>query len=292
MEPRRVSVAAHYKLPWLLTSFARILDYGSKGLATRFLWRIFCGPIKFKVPPREADFYKETEQEKIRTKSASREIMLYRIPNDGNKVLFVHGWNGRSSQFYRIIDLLSDRGYDITAVDLPGHGRSSRSITNLPEITDLISEITESRGPYHGIVCHSFGGVAALNSIRFGASFEKLVLISPGIYEIKPMFKTFVGLFGLDEEYYADRLFDLAESLYGTSPGEFGPDRFSKEIETETLIVHCEDDKEAMKEIALALHGEMQNSELHLTEGLGHRRILRDEKVADMVLNFLQTSVQ
>ena len=180
MEPRKVSVAAHYKLPWLLTSFARILDYGSKGLATRFLWRIFCGPIKFKVPPREADFYKETEQEKIRTKSASREIMLYRIPNDGNKVLFVHGWNGRSSQFYRIIDLLSDRGYDITAVDLPGHGRSSRSITNLPEITDLISEITESRGPYHGIVCHSFGGIAALNSIRFGASFEKLVLISPG----------------------------------------------------------------------------------------------------------------
>ena len=41
--------------------------------------------------------------------------MLYRIPNDGNKVLFVHGWNGRSSQFYRIIELLSDEGYDITA---------------------------------------------------------------------------------------------------------------------------------------------------------------------------------
>ena len=115
MEPRKVSVAAHYKLPWLLTSFARILDYGSKGLATRFLWRIFCGPIKFKVPLREADFYNMTEQEKIRTKSASREIMLYRIPNEGYKVLFVHGWNGRSSQFYRIIELLSDRGYDITA---------------------------------------------------------------------------------------------------------------------------------------------------------------------------------
>ena len=65
------------------------------------------------------------------------------------------------------------------------------------------------------------------------------------------MFKTFVGLFGLDEEYYTDRLFDIAESLYGTSPGEFGLDRFSKQIETETLIVHCQDDKEAMKEIAL-----------------------------------------
>ena len=287
MEPRKVSVAAHYKLPWFLTSLAGILNFVSKGLATRFLWRIFCRPIKFKTPSREAGFYNKTEQEMIDAESVSKKIMLYQIPNDGRRILFVHGWNGRSSQFYRIIELLSDHGYDVTAVDLPGHGRSSRSNTNLPEITDLLSEITKSRGPYDGIVCHSFGGVAALNSVRHGASCEKLVLISPGIYEIKPMFKTFVGLFGLDEEYYAGRLFGLAESLYGASPGEFGLDRFSKQIETETLIVHCKDDKEAMKEIALTLHGDMKNSVLHLTEGLGHRRILRDEKVAEKVMNFL-----
>ena len=287
MEPEKVSVAAHYRLPWLLTSFAKLLDFCSKGLATRFLWRIFCGPIKFKTPSREAEFYKKTEQEKIQAKSTNKEIMLYRIPNEGKKLLFVHGWNGRSSQFFRIIELLSDNGYDITAFDLPGHGRSTRSATNLPEITDLISEVTKSRGPYHAIVCHSFGGVAALNAVRLGATFEKLVLISPGVYEIKPMFKTFVGLFGLDEEYYADRLFDLAESLYGSSPGEFGLDRFSKQIGIDTLIVHCEDDKEALKEIAIALHGDMKNSVLYMTDGLGHRRILRDQKVAEKVMNFL-----
>ena len=287
MQPEKVSVAAHYRLPWLLTSFAKLLDFCSKGLATRFLWRIFCGPIKFKTPSREAEFYKKTEQEKIQAKSTNKEIMLYRIPNEGKKLLFVHGWNGRSSQFFRIIELLSDNGYDITAFDLPGHGRSTRSATNLPEITDLISEVTKSRGPYHAIVCHSFGGVAALNAVRLGATFEKLVLISPGVYEIKPMFKTFVGLFGLDEEYYADRLFDLAESLYGSSPGEFGLDRFSKQIGIDTLIVHCEDDKEALKEIAITLHGDMKNSVLYMTDGLGHRRILRDQKVAEKVMNFL-----
>ena len=287
MEPEKVSVAAHYRLPWLLTSFAKLLDFCSKGLATRFLWRIFCGPIKFKTPSREAEFYNKTEQEKIQPKSTKKEIMLYRIPNEGKKLLFVHGWNGRSSQFFRIIELLSDNGYDITAFDLPGHGRSTRSATNLPEITDLISEVTKSRGPYHAIVCHSFGGVAALNAVRLGATFEKLVLISPGVYEIKPMFKTFVGLFGLDEEYYADRLFDLAESLYGSSPGEFGLDRFSKQIGIDTLIVHCEDDKEALKEIAITLHGDMKNSVLYMTDGLGHRRILRDQKVAEKVMNFL-----
>ena len=287
MKPKGASVAAHYRLPWFLTSFARVLDFCSKGLATRFLWRIFCGPIKFKTPPREAEFYKKSEQEMIRAISTSKDIMIYRIPNDGHRLLFVHGWNGRSSQFFRIIELLSDAGFDITAFDLPGHGRSARSTTNLPEITDLISEITKSRGPFHGIVCHSFGGVAALNAVRLGNTFEKIVLISPGVYEIKPMFETFVGLFGLDKEYYADKMFGLAESLYGASPREFGLDSFSKQIETETLIVHCEDDREAMKEIAITLHSDMKNSVLHMTQGLGHRRILRDQRVAERVMSFL-----
>ena len=163
MEQEKAPLATHYKLPWFLTLFAKTLNFVSKGLTTRFLWKIFCSPIRFKAPSREAEFYNKTEQEKIQTKSVSKKIMLYRIPNDGPKILFVHGWNGRASQFYRIIELLSETGYDITSIDLPGHGRSSRSSTNLPEIVDLVSEIMKSRGPYHGVVCHSFGGVAALN---------------------------------------------------------------------------------------------------------------------------------
>ena len=219
--------------------------------------------------------------------SVKKSIMLYRRPNDGPKLLFVHGWNGRSSQFYRIIDLLSENGYDITSIDLPGHGRSSRSSTNLPEIIDLVAEMMASSGPYHGVVCHSFGGVAALNALRHGATCEKLVLISPGMYDVKPTFEGFVGLFGLDEVYYGDRIFALAESIHGINPGDLGLDRFADQIETETLIVHCEDDKDSVKEIALDLHADMKHSTLHLTQGLGHRRILRDEKVAEMVRDFL-----
>ena len=219
--------------------------------------------------------------------SVKKSIMLYRRPNDGPKLLFVHGWNGRSSQFYRIIDLLSENGYDITSIDLPGHGRSSRSSTNLPEIIDLVAEMMKSSGPYHGVVCHSFGGVAALNALRHGSACEKLVLISPGMYDVKPTFEGFVGLFGLDEVYYGDRIFALAESIHGINPGALGLDRFADQIETETLIVHCEDDKDSVKEIALDLHADMKHSTLHLTQGLGHRRILRDEKVAEMVRDFL-----
>ena len=110
MDQEKDPLATHYKLPLFLTLFAKTLNFISKGLTTRFLWKIFCSPIRFKAPSREAEFYKKTEQEKIQTKSVSKKIMLYRIPNDGPKILFVHGWNGRASQFYRIIELLSENG--------------------------------------------------------------------------------------------------------------------------------------------------------------------------------------
>ena len=78
-----------------------------------------------------------------------------------------------------------------------------------------------------------------INSLRYGAGCEKLVLISTGMYEAKPTFKGFVGLFGLDAEYYTHRLFDLAESIHGVNPGvTLDWISFLLQIETETLIVH------------------------------------------------------
>ena len=77
--------------------------------------------------------------------------------------------------------------------DLPGHGKSDSGQTSLPQITDVLTEIAEKLGPFDVLITHSFGGVAALNSIRLGASYDKIVLISLGVYEIRPMFENFVG---------------------------------------------------------------------------------------------------
>ena len=83
-------------------------------------------------------------------------------------------------------------------------------------------------------------------------------------------------------------MFNLAESKYGASPDEFSPGKFANQIDINTLIIHCEDDKEAIKEIAINLHGELQNSILNLPVGLGHRRILRDSDVAEKITQFMK----
>ncbi len=277
----------YYRLPWFFRFFAKILNLFSKSLATAFIWRIFCGPIKFKIPKRESNFYNKTEQKKIYVDSIAKEVVVYTIQNNGPKILFVHGWNGRASQYYNMIETFADEGYDIIAVDLPGHGKSEAGITNLPEFTALINELSDLLGPFHTVISHSIGAVSTLNSVRCGLELRKLVLISTAAYSIRPMFEIFVGLFNLDQKYYADRMYSLAEQQFGSNPSDFGPDRFVKDIDVNTLIVHCQDDMEAMPEIAEKIQKDMKNAKLYMTQDLKHRRILRSPDVAEQILNFI-----
>ena len=286
METDSATMAAHYRLPFFLRLSAKVLNIVSKSLTTKFLWNIFSGPIKFKPHARELGFYEKATMSTINT-SSNRNIAIYRIPNDGRKILLVHGWNGRSGQFSTLIDRLSNEGFDITAIDLPGHGKSDSGQTSLPQITDVLTEIAEKLGPFDVLITHSFGGVAALNSIRLGASYDKIVLISLGVYEIRPMFENFVGLFGLDKAYYADRLFQRVKITFGVDPTEYGPDRFADKITTETLLVHCNDDAESKSEISVNVNEKMPNSQLYLTNNLGHRKLLGDAAVIQRITDFI-----
>ena len=286
METDSATMAAHYRLPLFLRLSAKVLNIVSKSLTTKFLWNIFSGPIKFKPHDRELGFYQKATMSMINT-SSNGNIAIYRIPNDGRKILLVHGWNGRSGQFSTLIDRLSKEGFDITAIDLPGHGKSDSGQTSLPQITDVLSEIAEKLGPFDVLIAHSFGGVAGLNSIRLGVNYQKIVLISLGGYKVRPMFENFVGLFDLDKRYYADRLLDLAETRFGVNPLEFGPNEFADKIMTETLLVHCNDDLESKKDISIMVHEKMPNSQLYLTNNLGHKKLLGDAAVIQRITDFI-----
>ena len=102
------------------------------------------------------------------------------------------------------------------------------------------------------------------------------------------MFENFVGLFDLDKRYYADRLLDLAETRFGVNPLEFGPSEFVDKIMTETLLVHCNHDLESKSDISIMVHEKMPNSQLYLTNNLGHKKLLGDAAVIQRITDFIQ----
>lgn len=288
MDADKQKIKSYYNLPIWLLFFMRFLHVVSKKMTTNFLWYLFTRPLKFQIPSRELNFYNKVTSSKFYSEYIQKNIEVYKIPQKGRKVLFIHGWSGRGSQFYKIVNQCIFEGYDITVFDLPAHGKSESNRSNLPEFTDVIRDLEKSQGPFDIVIGHSMGALACLNSIRLGARFEKVVLISLGAYRINPIFSGFIELFNLPSEFYVEKMFRKLISEKGENPIDYGPDQFVSKIKNRTLLIHCEDDKEANIMISESVCNDMENSKLFKTKNLGHRRILGDEEVIQRIIQFIK----
>lgn len=105
----------------------------------------------------------------------------------GTPVLLVHGIGHRRQAWGRVPDLLAARGYDVIAVDLPGHGRSPVPHRpdgySMPSSIEQLERLCRDLGvarPH--VVGNSLGGLMALHLAARGR-VESAVAISPaGFY--------------------------------------------------------------------------------------------------------------
>ena len=262
-------VNRYYLLPsWLIFS-VKMIDIISTRITLRVLEYFFYKPLKFNVPQREMEFITRSD---ISTMSMSRlgaNIEVYRMEAEGEKVLLVHGWNGRAGQFHAIAQSCHDAGMDVTALDLPGHGKSDDRHTALPEFVDAISEVYAHHGPFDHIIGHSIGAIAVLNCPRFGLKFKKIVSISIPATTVRNLFQSFTEMFGLSVEKYADLLIDRASKKFNADPNSFDPCIVSEDLDSEVLIIHCQDDEDADVRESIQFNTMVEGSELYIASGLG-----------------------
>lgn len=99
----------------------------------------------------------------------------------GHPVVLLHGWGAASATMALVHDDLARR-YDVTAIDLPGHGRSGFPPTawGTADYTACVLDVMNALGigrPH--IIGHSFGGRIALDlAARHPDRIHKLVLVS------------------------------------------------------------------------------------------------------------------
>jgi len=96
-------------------------------------------------------------------------------------ILFIHGLMGSSTSFNDIIGLLEENFY-ITAIDLPGHGKSNLSINfNINEVSDVVEKfINHNFDDELHIVGYSLGGTITNNLLNRGlTNIKSAVFIDP-----------------------------------------------------------------------------------------------------------------
>lgn len=96
-------------------------------------------------------------------------------------ILFIHGLMGSSTSFNDIIGLLEENFY-ITAIDLPGHGKSNLSINfNINEVSDVVEKfINHNFDDELHVVGYSLGGTITNNLLNRGlTNIKSAVFIDP-----------------------------------------------------------------------------------------------------------------
>jgi pimeloyl-ACP methyl ester carboxylesterase len=271
--------------PILLTS--KLLQFVSPKFTTLFAAKLFTTPIRHKIPKRELDMYEKSVQQRLLIPSINKEIIVYHYGESARKILLVHGWSGRGTQLVKIADELLKLGFSTVSFDAPAHGKSKGKTTLMPEFIASILELEKQLGPFEYAIGHSLGGMSILNAIARGFKTKKAVTIGSADI-IQDIIDDFVAQLKL-RPIFGIKLRDHFETKFNTEMDSYSASRAAKSVATPVLVIHDLDDDDVNVKSAYHIHQNLTNSELLITKGLGHRKILGNEEVIKNILKFIQS---
>lgn len=211
---------------------------------------------------------------------------------DAPVVYLVHGWGGRGSQLAAFVEPLVATGHRVVLHDALSHGdsdagRYGRRLTHGVEMGQALDAVFARFGPAEAVVAHSMGAIATYLALRFGwLGTGRLVLVAPMV-EVVPLLDLFQAAVGFGAR--TRRAFDRqVREFVGIPVEEFDAVVQSRHADPlPTLVVADPGDRQAPYAGAQRLVAALPDARLVTTEGLGHRRILRDPAVVAEVVGFV-----
>ncbi|MEG1237933.1 MAG: alpha/beta hydrolase [Flavobacterium sp.] len=276
------------KIPQFIIVSCKICALISSKLVTSYAAKLFTTPIKHKVPKREFEMDKKSIQNLIYVPEINKSVVTYEYGKSERKILLVHGWSGRGTQLFKIADELLDNGYSVVSFDAPAHGKSKGNTTIMSEFIASILEIEKQYGPFEYAIGHSLGGMSVLNAIKDGLKVKKAIVIGSGDI-VQDILDDFVAKLGL-KQVISERLREFFENKYQVKMDNFSAYRAAQKVKIPVLVIHDNDDPEVPVKAGIHIHQNLENGELFLTDGLGHRKILGNQNVIKKTLEFIKNS--
>ncbi|MGG5576801.1 alpha/beta hydrolase [Myroides sp. C15-4] len=289
MQDNSKKVKHSLEIPKSILWTGKFLQFFSQSLAAKFAQNLFITPIKFKTPKREKEMLTKSKRTKLYVHAIKKDIVVYEygINKKANKkALLIHGWNGRGTQLVTIANILIRQGYDIVSFDAPGHGLAPKTKTNLTEFIASAFEIEKQFGPFDLIVGHSLGGMTTMNALRDGLKAKQAVIIGSGDV-VQDVIEDFVKQIQLKPQI-ANIIKMRFEKQFNRTMDSYCVHKAAAEIHIPVLIIHDEDDIDVPIKAAYQIKKHAPNSQLMVTSGLGHRKVLGDKKVIERIRDFTQ----
>lgn len=283
--------------PWLTPGWSllavrnamRLLCRISPAVASRVFDRIWFTPPRARPRPQMLERLASGEAMQLRVHG--RRIAAWSWGN-GPAVLLLHGWGGSAGQMYAFVEPLLAAGLRVVAFDAPGHGASAPSRlggrrVSFLEFADALRVVAAASGPVAGLVAHSGGCTAASLALRDGwRPPERIAFVAPFAHPARAI-APFARAIGVDAATVA--LFrERVERRFGRPWSDFDiPGLPPSSGLPPLLLAHDRDDAEVPFSASQAVAASWPGARLLATEGLGHRRLLRDPPVVAGIADFI-----
>jgi pimeloyl-ACP methyl ester carboxylesterase len=286
----------HHQLPLGVRLFLnaakitfRVTGWVSPNLAGVLALRLFMTPPKFPIPRKELNIRKSA---RLAMRTIQGEQIAVRSWGEGPNVLLCHGWGGRGTQFFVLIEALVEAGYRAIAFDAPAHGDSSGKRTNMLMASRTIAGIVEKEAPISAVIGHSFGcGTALLAIDRYQIPSHKVILFSC-FTDTLWITQQFAAAFSISEpiieamrhtakQRYADH-FDKPWDWLALSPVNT-----IKKVTGDLLLIHDKNDTKVPYQHAVKLKEIAPAIQLLTTERLGHKKILMNKQCIDACIKHI-----
>jgi pimeloyl-ACP methyl ester carboxylesterase len=272
-------------VPKYILRIGKILTAISPFIASRFAARLFLTPFKYKIPEREKEMDTNSIQESIHVPSINREIVVYHYGKAKHKVLLIHGWSGTGTQMALIAKKLVEKGFEVISFDAPAHGKAPGKISMMPFFIESIHHLEKMFGPFHAGIGHSLGGMSILKAVKDGLSLNKLVVIGTA-NSVTHITKDFAQNMQLNDKV-AKKMKSYFDSKFGEDMDNYSGAFSAEAVKIPTLVIHDEDDVDVHVSSAYEISKNLHDSQLFITEGLGHRKILGDSEVINKITTFI-----
>jgi pimeloyl-ACP methyl ester carboxylesterase len=280
----------------------RVTGLVAPSLAGKAAYVAFCLPPR--IPATDASRSRlieklgplrdDAEAHTISTPDGRVQAYLWRTAKTPAKgrVLLVHGWTSESLVMGLFVKPLRDAGFDVVALDLPAHGRSSGRMLNMPIGARAILAVADTLGPFTGIVTHSFGGAVAALAVEGGSPIhrktvvDRLVLIASP-HSISKAARDFGDGFAFSEALQ-QRLGNEVTKAAGRQISAINIGAMLGDVGRPVLVIHdTEDERVPFSEAEALVAGARGHATLMQTKGLGHERIVVMPNVVRAAVRFL-----
>lgn len=281
-------LSSSLEVPIILKILFKVINFFTPKLAVILATKLFTKPIQFKTPERELGMLTTSQKKRLSIPKINKEVEILSYGYSDKKVLFAHGWAGRSTQLFMIANKLLEHGFMVISFDAPAHGKSTGKATNLIEYVESIEQINQNFGPFVAAVGHSFGGMAILNAQANKGIFKTLITIGSGD-KISTILNNFSKNLGLNSSF-GKKLKNHINKKWNCNVDDFSSSLVVKKIEEPILIIHDTLDGDVHVSCALQIRQNLKNGNLLITEGLGHTKILRTKEISNRIVTFIENN--